>query len=1037
MATVEQLRAHLNGGGDPKKVAKLKRYVQITGAAAGNPGAGAPGPPQSAADSAWGGLKAVGSNTLHALSVPQATVFTGIAKASGRDLSWKNAFGDFRKDAAGRTGGEAALNSMGVHNALARLGISIVADPLWLVGGGLVKGAKVAEEVGKGVSTASTATDAMKTLKAVQGDIQKIARNAVRTKDPKIRDAHLRSIEKLKPKLKEAQAAVDKERHAAKVARTPLEKLLKTDEFGNITNKDDALEKVRVALTKDIKREDMNYSVNFGLGKFKKKFDTGISAERRLAGRGKGFRPGVMGMKPVEKIAHALRRSGAETAEGVPASVLQMASKYGLTISRDGKGGGEILNPTDANLIGVVRSLRSVNDPSGKALEDYLRSKGMWTEGHDQVMWEMDKRYEQLRAADLPDEPRFAKQYEDLAAREKELTKKLNRLIKIADKTDAGPSKKIEKLREQLAETQKQKKLLDERGNYTHQGRRFEDLAAEQERRRKLIQSGVESPAYMTRSYGNPDKALKEREVFDNPFSNVTHDQMVEDMVKAGVDEQEAQAITQIIDSALTNKGIRSFSVADRPPKYAPEWNAFALYERRENAHIWKQVDEQIEKLAKEAGLPTDSAVRKALKIHETGGPFAKSVAGQHILTAVAKFKGLLTFVNPSHYVRNLTGDYWNSMVNGNFRHANPLSPLRVANTRSDVSKLANAQVWAGEGRLDKEALQQVHVIGGREYTGQDLMAMSRMVGLGRGYVGTDIAIMGEAFQRARTSPGEFYKFMQRLNIKRENAQRMHTWIKHMEAGDDPIIAGVKTLRVHFDYTQLTGFERLILRNVLLFYTWMKRNMILQATGVATRPGLYAAAAHMEAARPKIPNEPDYYKKQGAIPIPGWGALNVGSPVGDLWKLELSLDGFRRDVLGAVTPPIRVPAELATNKQFFTGGDIQKYQGEVKQSAIADALNKLGIPVGTETTAKAGGGKGYGINPQLAYVLSQITGPQAGTVQALSSPDYEGNKAQEGIQRFVGISKQANRPAQFARAAKYKQAKKKADATRARNAQGG
>ena len=68
MATVAELQAHLHGGGGVSaKVQKLQRYVALRGVGAANPGAGAPGPPQSAGDSVWHGVKNVGANTLHAL----------------------------------------------------------------------------------------------------------------------------------------------------------------------------------------------------------------------------------------------------------------------------------------------------------------------------------------------------------------------------------------------------------------------------------------------------------------------------------------------------------------------------------------------------------------------------------------------------------------------------------------------------------------------------------------------------------------------------------------------------------------------------------------------------------------------------------------------------------------------------------------------------------------------------------------------------------------------------------------------------------
>jgi hypothetical protein len=87
------------------------------------------------------------------------------------------------------------------------------------------------------------------------------------------------------------------------------------------------------------------------------------------------------------------------------------------------------------------------------------------------------------------------------------------------------------------------------------------------------------------------------------------------------------------------------------------------------------------------------------------------------------------------------------------------------------------------------------------------------------------------------------------------------------------------------------------------------------------------------------------------------------------------------------------------------------------------------------TTAKAGGERAPGISPQWAHAISQFTGPQAATFQMLTHPDFEGDRMQQGLGRFTGVTPQPNRPEAFARSKRYIEAKKKADETRRRNAQ--
>ena len=233
------------------------------------------------------------------------------------------------------------------------------------------------------------------------------------------------------------------------------------------------------------------------------------------------------------------------------------------------------------------------------------------------------------------------------------------------------------------------------------------------------------------------------------------------------------------------------------------------------------------------------------------------------------------------------------------------------------------------------------------------------------------------------------------------------------------------------------------MRNILLFYTWIKRNALLQAQGMVERPGLYNALfANFERTREKYANEPEYFGKAGAIPTP-FGNLTMGSPWADIHRWELTWDGFRKEVLGSVTPPVRVPIELMGNFKAFTGGRIKDYEGERTPSWMAAIAAMTGSNLGPlnvgPTTVKAGGESAMGMEAKTAYALSQITGPQGSWLQrAFSNPDHEGtDRTLLMALNALGIKPQQNKPESFARAAKYLAAKKKADETRRKGAQGG
>jgi hypothetical protein len=220
---------------------------------------------------------------------------------------------------------------------------------------------------------------------------------------------------------------------------------------------------------------------------------------------------------------------------------------------------------------------------------------------------------------------------------------------------------------------------------------------------------------------------------------------------------------------------------------------------------------------------------------------------------------------------------------------------------------------------------------------------------------------------------------------------------------------------------------------VLLFYTWLKKNTVLQNTGLVTRPGLFSAYADFEEHREKWPNEPGYLSQTGIIPTP-LGGVQFAAPWSDLKHDTLDWDNFRQTILGSVNPIIRVPTEIAVNQSMFTGSRIQDYDGQITPGPIASLLSGLGVPLNL-TSTKAGGGKAPGLNPQLSYALSQITGPQLNTAGMVLSTDTEGSRSKQAIERILGVKIPEEQPVKWKRSADYIARKRKADETRRRGAQ--
>jgi len=231
----------------------------------------------------------------------------------------------------------------------------------------------------------------------------------------------------------------------------------------------------------------------------------------------------------------------------------------------------------------------------------------------------------------------------------------------------------------------------------------------------------------------------------------------------------------------------------------------------------------------------------------------------------------------------------------------------------------------------------------------------------------------------------------------------MQTMVQHMKRGHDPFTAAAKTMRTRFDYGELTDFERIWMRNLFLFYIWIKKNPLLHASGVVTRPGVAQAFGDIERERDQFDNEPEYFKRLLAIPTP-LGPMNVTNPAADIFKFSGRREDLRKNVFGAVHPAFRVPAEIAFNTTAFTGQDVQKYPGERGKTPFDELLGELGIGIaqrdrlGTPTKNRV-------FDKKITYIMDQLFGPQWNTYMGQQRMEEEdrGGRGAEFAQRFSGL----------------------------------
>lgn len=171
--------------------------------------------------------------------------------------------------------------------------------------------------------------------------------------------------------------------------------------------------------------------------------------------------------------------------------------------------------------------------------------------------------------------------------------------------------------------------------------------------------------------------------------------------------------------------------------------------------------------------------------------------------------------------------------------------------------------------------------------------------------------------------------------------------------------------KVMFDPTMMTDAERNVFKRIVPFYTYAKNNLVFQMDNLGKNGSRYnklmktIRSLQKGATDDNEENMAEYIKNNLYIPIPGIGengdytVLRAQLPFGDMLDLAQNPGEYFVNKTG---PALKTPFELSTNKNTFTGLDIEKFPGEKskqlpfltkKQEKIFGDLTGLDVPLKT------------------------------------------------------------------------------------------
>jgi hypothetical protein len=148
-----------------------------------------------------------------------------------------------------------------------------------------------------------------------------------------------------------------------------------------------------------------------------------------------------------------------------------------------------------------------------------------------------------------------------------------------------------------------------------------------------------------------------------------------------------------------------------------------------------------------------------------------------------------------------------------------------------------------------------------------------------------------------------------------------------------------------FDYSHFTGFEKDVMKRMIPFYTFMKNNLTFQMRNLITNPQQYGKLGRAynyyvsDIAGLTAEDMPEYARDNLWLPIPTSVKQNdkatitflkANLPPGEFAEL-IESRGAR--LVSSLTIPLKLPIELAMNRDIFTGQEIKEFRGQKDQMA--------------------------------------------------------------------------------------------------------
>lgn len=231
------------------------------------------------------------------------------------------------------------------------------------------------------------------------------------------------------------------------------------------------------------------------------------------------------------------------------------------------------------------------------------------------------------------------------------------------------------------------------------------------------------------------------------------------------------------------------------------------------------------------------------------------------------------------------------------------------------------------------------------------------------------------------------YSLNKKVGDTIENHAKISNFITHLESGMSEVQAIELTKKALFDYSDLTEFETKVMKRLLPFFTFLRKNVPLQIENLANNPYRYYLIdkytnefSSINETEKERKLRPSYMKDD--IALGGGKYLNLNSPIGDLDKITNP-----KELLNMITPMAKVPVEIALNRSIYTDSQISR-TNKVSEYGKYAVKNMLPVTKLAENTRGAVNGDDKAMQRLLSMAGNPVRSYDSKKAEQSSMYDY-------------------------------------------------